>query len=203
MGLEATCDVRLGRKRARGRAHLDAAGIQFRGDAFRLAISLRDVRSVEVRRGCLRLELPEGTASFELGPAAEAWALKIRYPRSRADKLGIKPGQRVSVLGIDDPALREELRERSADVREGRLRPGSDLVFFGVERQEKLSRLRTLRASLKADGAVWVVWPKGRKAVREDDVRRAALAAGLVDVKVVSFSDDRSGLKLVIPLSQR
>jgi hypothetical protein len=47
------------------------------------------------------------------------------------------------------------------------------------------------------------VWPKGRPEFREDDVRRAALGAGLVDVKVVAFSAALSALKLVIPVAQR
>lgn len=50
---------------------------------------------------------------------------------------------------------------------------------------------------------VWAVWPKGRKEFREDDIRHFGPTAGLVDVKVMSFSDELSGLKLVIPLAQR
>src|SRR5260221_7752450 len=34
-------------------------------------------------------------------------------------------------------------------------------------------------------------WPKGQKAFREDHVRAAGPAAGLVDVKVVSFTSTR------------
>jgi len=48
-----------------------------------------------------------------------------------------------------------------------------------------------------------VVWPKGSPAVNENDVRDAALGAGLVDVKVVSFSPTRSALKLVFRLRDR
>jgi len=66
-----------------------------------------------------------------------------------------------------------------------------------------LPRLESLRNSIKKNGAVWVVWPKGRKEFREDDVRAHGPKAGLVDVKVVSFSDTLSGLKMVIPLKER
>jgi hypothetical protein len=66
-----------------------------------------------------------------------------------------------------------------------------------------LDKLTALRDSITQDGAIWVVWPKGQKSLREDDVRRAAKAQGLVDVKVMSFSDTLSGLKLVIPVAQR
>ena len=50
---------------------------------------------------------------------------------------------------------------------------------------------------------IWVVWAKGRKEFREDDVRAYGPTAGLVDVKVMSFSDVLSGLKLVIPVKDR
>ena len=53
------------------------------------------------------------------------------------------------------------------------------------------------------DGAVWVVWPKGRKEFREDDVRAYGPRAKLVDVKVVRFSDALSALKMMIPRAQR
>ena len=52
-------------------------------------------------------------------------------------------------------------------------------------------------------GAVWAVWPKGRKDLNENHVREAAFDAGLVDVKVVRFSATHSGLKLVIPKAKR
>ena len=74
---------------------------------------------------------------------------------------------------------------------------------FGVERKATLERLETLKRSIKPNGALWVLWPKGRRELTGNDVRRAALAHGLVDVKVVAFSATHSGLKLVIPLARR
>ena len=85
----------------------------------------------------------------------------------------------------------------------GRLSKDADIVFLAVEERGALSRLQSLRAAIRKDGAVWVLWPKGQKALREDDVRAAAREAGLVDVKVVSFSETLSGLKLVIPVAER
>ena len=41
------------------------------------------------------------------------------------------------------------------------------------------------------------MWPKGRKEFREDDVRAAGPSVGLVDVKVVAFSETLSGLKMM------
>ncbi len=50
-------------------------------------------------------------------------------------------------------------------------------------------------------GALWVAWP--RKAagpvidVTENAIRQAALARGLVDVKVAAIDEDWSGLKVI------
>ena len=123
--------------------------------------------------------------------------------KARIDKLGVRPGARVAVLGVADRAFVAELADRGADVVVDRRRVGSDLVFYGVEDRRALSRLPTHRRFIASDGAVWLVWPKGSKAVNENDVREAALAAGLVDVKVVAFSATHSALKLVIRLRDR
>jgi hypothetical protein len=118
------------------------------------------------------------------------------------DKLGVKAGARVSLVGLDEPWLREQLAERGADV-STRVRKGSDLVLAGMSAPGDLSRLAALRAAIEPDGAVWVIWPKGRKEFREDDVRAAGPAARLVDVKVVSVSETLSGLKMVVPVALR
>ena len=45
--------------------------------------------------------------------AAEKWALKIRYPRSLLDKLGVKPGARIAVLGSFEPYFLADLASRT------------------------------------------------------------------------------------------
>jgi hypothetical protein len=202
MGLEAECTVRFAGRSSRGKARFEEKEIIFRGD-FRLVIRLADVKSVEAKAGILSLESGAGTARFELGAGAEKWAAKIRAPRGLLDKLGVKPGSRVRLVGLDDPKFAAELEARGARLEAGRGGKSLDLVFFSIEKTAALSRLAALRAALVPGGALWVLWPKGRKELREDDVRAAALAQGLVDVKVVSFSDVLSGLKLVIPLRER
>ena len=202
MGLEARCRAHFGGKSGEGLARLEDKDLIFNG-GVRLKIPLKDVERAEAKKGVLRIESAQGEARFELGPDAEKWALKIRYPRGLMDKLGVKPGARVSVVGLDEPWLLEELAQRGADVSRVRLRKGSELVLAGMTAKADLTRLPALREAVEPDGAVWVIWPKGQKAFREDDVRAAGPAAGLVDVKVVSVSERLSGLKMVVPLAQR
>ena len=202
MGLEADCDVRLNKQASRGHARLEEKELLFRG-GFRLKIPFGDVRSIEVKRGVVKVGFSGGEAAFDLGPDAEKWADKIRNPKGLLDKLGVKPGMKVSLLGLDDDGFKKQLETRTDDVTEGRAAKGSDIVFVKMTEAKEASRLESLRAAIKPDGAVWVVWPKGRKAFREDDARNAGPAAGLVDVKVASFSDALSALKMVIPVKDR
>ena len=123
--------------------------------------------------------------------------------RPLLDKLGVKPEHRAAVLGLDDGDFLFRLVGRASDVYVNRRRAGLDLIFLGIERREDLRRLGSQRSFIAPNGAVWVVWPKGSKAVNENDVRDAALDAGLVDVKVVSFSPTLSALKLVIRVRDR
>jgi hypothetical protein len=171
--------------------------------ALKLKVPLAEVTRYEAKAGELRLTRGKETIRLSLGADAEKWAQKIRYPRGRIDKLGIKPGMRVAVLGIDDPDFREELRERTDDVAAGKPKKDTDVVIVALSDQKDLPRLEALKRTIKKNGAIWVVWPKGRKEFREDDVRAYGPKAHLVDVKVMSFSDTLSGLKMVIPVKER
>ena len=138
-----------------------------------------------------------------MGRDDERRALELRYPRSRIDKLGVKPCSRVAVLGAFDPAFLDEVRERTPDVALAKPKTNSDLVLVFMNEKKQLAKLFSLRRTIRPEGAIWVVWPKGRREFREDDVRAAGPGVGLVDVKVMAFSETLSGLKMVIPVAQR
>ncbi len=123
--------------------------------------------------------------------------------RSRLDKLGVKPDARVALLGFGERDFVAELKQRTADIATVRPRKDTDLLFLGVESEAPLRRLATLQKAIRREGAIWVLWPKGQKHITEDMIRAAALAHGLVDIKVVAFSERLSGLKLVIPVARR
>ena len=123
-------------------------------------------------------------------------------PKSLIEKLGVKPGGRISLLGVNDAAFLRELERSGADVSRRR-RASSDLVFLAVEHVDDLARLAGLEPYLVRNGAVWAVFPKGRKDLREVDVIGAGVGAGLVDNKVVRFSETHTALRFVIPLARR
>ena len=123
--------------------------------------------------------------------------------RSRIEKLGVKDGHDVLVLGVEgDCTFMDELRDRGAVVRTGGNRQ-TDVIFALFRHRNDLRRLRSLVPRLKADGVLWTLRPKGSKDLTEAEMRQAGLDAGLVDVKVVSFSEVLTAEKFVVPLSNR
>jgi hypothetical protein len=123
--------------------------------------------------------------------------------RSRIEKLGVKAGSEVLVLGVEaDCAFMDELRARGAAVRTGGNRQ-MDMIFALFRHRHDLRRLRSLVPRLRPDGVLWTLRPKGSKDLSEAEMRQAGLDAGLVDVKVVSFSDVLTAEKFVVPLAGR
>ena len=119
--------------------------------------------------------------------------------RSLLDKLGVAPGARVAILNLDEPWFMGLLAERTADVTVGLPAAETDLIFLGAETGSDLLILERLRPQIRQNGGIWVVSRKGKAAtLRDVDVIDGALAAGLVDNKVVSFSGTQTALRLVI-----
>jgi hypothetical protein len=136
-------------------------------------------------------------------------SLKPRAPerdyshRLLADKLGIKAGQRISVMGVESAEFLVELATRVPDYSGGKLVKDADLIFFSAEARKDLERLEFLAKAIQSKGAIWVVYPKGQKHIREIDVITSAKSAGLVDNKVCSFSTTHTALRLCIPIAKR
>ena len=204
MGAEAVCNVRYGGQVAEGKALLETTELIFRCPEFRLKIAFREITSLADADGELAVGFEGSSAVFELGKNASKWAEKIRNPRGLMDKLGVKAGASVAVLGVSDEGFLQDLRAKTGAVEDTAATREHDFVFYPVDRMEDLARLPALIPTLKRNGAVWVVSPKGKGAlVKDSDVMAAARDAGLVDTKVVSFSDTLTALKLVIPVAKR
>ena len=146
---------------------------------------------------------PKPAAKRRPAPAPRA-AVAGYSGKPTIDKLGVKPGMAVGVLGLDDEKLfLGELRARTPAVTMGRAPRNADMVLLRVDAERELAKLAALEKTIARNGAIWVVWPKGRPEIKEDMVRAFALAHGLVDVKVCAFSETLSALKLVIPVARR
>lgn len=199
MGLESTCQVELNGARSEGVGHCGDGEIDFRGE-FRFRWKWSELTRVDARDGVLTVVRGADLAEFQLGQLAEKWAFAIKNPKSRLDKFGLKADHRYAAWGDFDDAFPDELRERAGGPAED---GPYDILFVRMDSADELPLLLEARSQILANGMIWAVWTKGRKEFREDDIRNFALANGLVDVKVASFSAALSALKLVIPVAQR
>jgi hypothetical protein len=124
--------------------------------------------------------------------------------RPRIDRLGVKRGFRVAIVGVEDPDLLHELRTRTDEILLFRPRDKRDVIFYAAESLNALEELADLKAHIVDSGAVWVVSKKGReRSLTDTDVIAAAKRAGLVENKAVSFSPTHTALRLVIPVALR
>jgi hypothetical protein len=205
MGQELVCTLRYGKQRSEGRALLETSELVFRGvkDGFRLKIVFSNIKSAKAADGELRLQTAEGLAVFELGAAAEKWCKKILHPKTRLEKLGLKAGGSVSLAGTFDEGFLRELREVTKNIHDGRVDASSEMIFASADSTKDLGGIGKVAKAMRGATALWVVYPKGKKEITENEVLAAGRKAGLKDVKVVGFSPTHTALKFVIPLDRR
>jgi hypothetical protein len=128
-------------------------------------------------------------------------------------KLGYAAGQRACLIAVpvaellafEGFAARCVLKNAN---QLGREKGPFDLVhLFILEAAGLAAALAQARERLVPNGMIWVSWPKRASKIATDlsdaVVRRHAIAAGLVDIKVCAVDATWSGLKLVIPKAKR
>ncbi|MGC2391509.1 MAG: hypothetical protein WA621_19115 [Candidatus Acidiferrum sp.] len=196
------CTVRFGKEVSEGKALLETSEVLFRGD-FRLKIPFASVKSAKAVDGELHLQTTNGLAVFEIGPAAEKWRERILHPKTRIEKIGVKPWAKVSLFGVFDSDFLNELQSLSGSLTKNKLAPDSDTIFFAADSLKTLSGVAKIAKSLKGAAALWIVYPKGQKHITENDVIATGRKTGLKDVKVVGFSATHTALKFVLPLDKR
>lgn len=173
-----------------GRLQWEAPRLIFRG-------AIRRVFEGEALKGLIAdggdLVLTDGSR-FTLGAVqAPRWAQAILNPPGRLDKLGVKAGMKVAVLGLEDPEFAAELAGRailSNDFSE------LDILVFSADSAGDLARIPELIPMLAERGALWIVSLKGKLLrIKDVEVMAAAKASGLVDNKVCAFSETRTALR--------
>jgi hypothetical protein len=206
MGNEASCKAQFGSTKVTGKALLETAELIFRpadGSPTR-KLPFAAINSAQAVDGQLRLQTSDGLAILDLGPTAEKWAHKILHPKTRGEKLGVKPGIQVSLIGNFDREFLRELRTATRNIHEGKLDASTDLIFLSANSiQEQAPAIDKTTKAMRGATALWIVYPKGKKEITENDVIAMGRKSGLKDVKVVAFSPTHTALKFVLPLDKR
>ena len=121
-------------------------------------------------------------------------------------KLGLKAGMKLIALNVP-PNLDALLAGAPPLARLARLGPFDCALAFATTEHAVAASFTRLQPKLADAGMIWIAWPKKTSGLAtelsEDLVRRAGLAAGLVDVKVCAIDPTWSGLKFVRRLRDR
>jgi hypothetical protein len=129
--------------------------------------------------------------------------------RDIVDKLGLKPGHAVRVVGGGDKALLARVKER---VGRGPIRSGpADVVLYWPKTAGEITpTLAALKQGLVPNGGIWVLTAKreqtnasGMGYLNQTDLIPLGLVAGLVDNKTCSVSERESGMRFVIRKAER
>ena len=130
--------------------------------------------------------------------------------RDVTDKLSLKPGVAVRIVGKGDKALLARVREKTGRkmISDGTL---ADVILYWPKTAEEITpALVELCAAIVPNGGVWVMTAKkgrrsasGMEYLNQTDLIPLGLAAGLVDNKTCSVSESESGMRFVIRKKDR
>jgi hypothetical protein len=195
MGQEAQIEYASGRLRAKVRAHLDSQALQLSGDK-KLKLPLTLISTATVDGDQLKITAPGESFTLSLGAKdAATWARKILNPPSLADKLGLKAGKSVTLIGLMPPEIATATKAAkpskaipkafAADINIVSLPPGKeDALIVAASR------------ALAPAQALWFIYEKGQP-FNGDNLIAAARKARLKDTKVARISDTHAGLRFI------
>ena len=97
------------------------------------------------RAGAVTVTSPRATITLSLGePAAERWEKKLgEAPKPLVDKLDVKPGATVLLIGTHDDTLRAQIAERTSKVSRASTAKNRDVVFVDVRGSADMSSNRS------------------------------------------------------------
>jgi DUF3052 family protein len=135
---------------------------------------------------------------------------RARYAaKDVTDKLGIKPGHAVRVVGKGDRELLDKVRAKVGRKLAGEKTPADVILYWPAEASDVTPTLKKLKLAIKPDGGVWIISTKKGKAfggapyLPDAILIPLGLAAGLVDNKICSVSDSESAMRFVIRREER
>jgi hypothetical protein len=124
--------------------------------------------------------------------------------RSTVQKLGVRKGDRVEIVGDVGPGLRRDVKEAAGRglVRSGDL-DGAIVLVESLEEGERC--LDSYRPRLRDDGYLWLItWKRGHDGyVNQMHLVPPAKTRGLIDNKTCSVDGERSGIRFVVPRALR
>ena len=203
MGTEVTTRVTIGTKKEMVKVLLETGAVIIRGKSG-MTIPFKEMKSLASKGGSLSFSFKGEKITISVGEKAAKWFQKIKNPKSVLDKLGVTTDSTISVINFKDEKFLSDIQKKAGAVTLGKAAKDSDLIFYEANSANEVEQLALLKKYLKPNGGIWVLSLKGKEATIKDiEVMRIGKKYGLVDNKVVGFSETHTALKFVIPKSQR
>jgi hypothetical protein len=202
MGYEIQTQVRWDGRILDGKVLLETDSLIFRGGSS-ITLPFAEMWQVEANAGWLEIKTAQGLILIELGAKAEVWKEKIKNPKGLTQKLGVEADKRVVVVGKLDPHLRKELDATGAKIAKSARGKDFDIAFVALKAQKDLENIDKARPLIKDNGAIWIVYPKGKQELTERDVLTGGRTRGLTDNKVCKVDDELTAVRFVIPVAAR
>ena len=124
--------------------------------------------------------------------------------RSVVQKLGVKPDQRVEIVGDVGSGLRRDVKEVLGRglVRSGEL-DGAIVMVQSLDEAEEV--FDAYRPRLRDTGYLWLITPKrGQEGyVNQMHLVPGGKKRGMIDNKTCSIDETRSGIRFVVPRALR
>jgi hypothetical protein len=137
-------------------------------------------------------------------------AEKDFFHRAVTDKLGLKPGHVVRLVGRGDEDLLARVREKVGRKLGSQREPADVILYWPKNAAEITPTLVKLRGQISPNGGIWVVTAKraqvsssGMEYFNQDALIPLGAAAGLVDNKTCSLSERESAMRFVIRVKDR
>ena len=122
-------------------------------------------------------------------------------------KLGIKEGFTVSIFNQPEHYFKLFTELPQIKITKDKKIKKDFIHYFVTKEKELIREINNLKEQIVQNGMIWISWPKKSAKVKtditEDVIRNIALKNGLVDIKVCAVDEVWSGLKLVIPVTDR
>ena len=118
-----------------------------------------------------------------------------------AAKIGVKEGQRVTLIGAPRDWSIEDLPSNARVLRQRSSTKSDVVIAFYYDAASLHREIASLSQSITPNGSLWVAWPRRASGhdsdITDNVVRNTVLPLELVDVKVAALDDDWSALKMM------
>lgn len=193
MGLEVKTTAHVGNESAEGKLHLDSKLLSFRSKSLKWSLELGPKVRAVADGPWLVVSAGRNKARFQIEKGIDRWIDKILHPPVLLQKLGVKAGMKCRVSGGFARSFVEELK--NAGCSRTTCIEKCDLVFWMIEHRGSIGELEEALEQLVPGINIWVVWPKGSKAITQTDVMTAVRRAGYGPSKTAAFSETLSSMR--------